>query len=391
MKFYVVSLCAAVAMGVCACGGTPTASTANPSMTGEAGSTSAAPAVGRGHETGTSVAAKPVGRSNRFEGDAPPADARFTLLCDEIVGPDHVLRAAALKAQLIASTGLTAWHIVHTEDKSSLFFGYYRVADDASSDPGEYTRAQSDLHRLLEVKNSQGERLFRAVFFTPVDTADPDAPPEWNLANASAKAYWSLQIAAYRGSPERKQAAVASVKTLRGMGVEAYYFHGDSISSVCVGAFPREAVKEQDKDHAQSSDETAPLLVVNGPLPPLTSEMYNKEGQRLTVIAPKLTVLDPALAKAIREFPDHSINGMTYGRPDKDGNLIRDASFLVVLPSRDGGAPVPPTINSARGGDAALDAAAAAAITDPRPGDGPSPADGSTAPPGLGRLRGLDH
>ena len=38
----------------------------------------------------------------------------------------------------------------------------------------------------------------------PLEKPDPDAPPEWNLANAPG--YWSVQIAAFT-KPGRKQAA----------------------------------------------------------------------------------------------------------------------------------------------------------------------------------------
>ena len=63
----------------------------------------------------------------------------------------------------------------------------------------------------------------------PIDSPDPVAPPEWNLANA--KGYWSLQIAAYKDSPKRKEAAVEAVREARKNGVEAYYYHGETTSS----------------------------------------------------------------------------------------------------------------------------------------------------------------
>ncbi len=336
MKTTVALLSIAMALSGASCGGTsqPAGQAANSALPPDAGSGGYAALRQRGD-----VESSPPNRPAsvvQTEGDAPPKDARFTLFCQVVHGPDHVLRASRMKDELIRTTGLRSWHIVHAEDQSSLFFGYYRSFDDKETDPQEFARAQGDLHRLNDLKDAQGERLFRTSMFVPVDEPNPEAPRQWDLANAPANAYWSLQIAAYRGSPERKQCAVDGVRYLRQHGVEAYYFHGESISSICVGAWPKGAIKRQDSDNASTADPDSIPLVVGDTLPPLAAnELHNSEGKRVTPIAPKLEVLDPHLAQAIREFPDHSINGMTYAKKARNGELIKDPSFLVLVPHPD--------------------------------------------------------
>ena len=52
------------------------------------------------------------------------------------------------------------------------------------------------------------ERPFRGAHFVPLNAPDPDAPPQWNLANAPEDRVWSLMIGAYKDTPDRKRLAV---------------------------------------------------------------------------------------------------------------------------------------------------------------------------------------
>jgi hypothetical protein len=297
--------------------------------------------------SGSGTPAAPAGpviahNTPRAEADVPPVGARFQLFCDAIQGPNHVLRAAQRKAQLIQLTGDNGWHIIHADDQSTIYYGYYRSVslDDVKPDPRDVARAQADLRRIGNLTDSSGEKIFRATMFLPISEADPEAPPQWNLANAPVDAFWSLQIGAYRGNPQpgqptRKQAAVDSVRELRAAGFEGYYFHGETVSSVCVGAWPRSAVKEQ-----QSVGGLAPRdmetrsMIIGGQLPKNinTENLRDKDGHHVVVQAAKLEVLDPSMAEAIRKFPYHAIDGAVFGTPTKTGEMIPDSSFLVYVP-----------------------------------------------------------
>ncbi|HWE02597.1 MAG TPA: hypothetical protein VG326_09330 [Tepidisphaeraceae bacterium] len=377
MRIFLTVLSVALAMAGLSCGGNaPPQIQQNTAVTGTPDAI-----VGGTTATPRSDSAPRSRDMGRLDGDAPPADARFTIFCDVFRGPDHVIRSTQLKDDLIQKTGMHAWHILHTEQQSMLCFGYYRIFDDSDHEPKETARAQADIKRVNAIKGPQGDRLFKLTLFVSIDEQDPESPAAWNLANAPANAYWSLQIGAYRASLERKQYAVDVVRAMRAAGIQAYYYHGDTISSVCVGAWPREAVKEQDASSAHTADPTATLLIVNQPLPQFASpDMRDREGNRLTVQAPKLEVTDPAMAKAIREYPDHAVNGEVHAIKTKDGQLIHDPSFLVVIPHGEGS---PDPIAQQNNADSANGANRAASDIF----DNPTPPKDAA----LGRLRSLGN
>ena len=304
----------------------------------------------------------------------PPADAQFTLFVDSIQGPAHVLKALELKKQLIAQTHRQGWYVISSESQSSLYFGYYRTIDDAQREPKEVRRAQSDRRMVENMLEPAGGRRFPKSIFVSVNSPDPQAPPEWNLANAPADAFWSVQIGAYQGSPERKQYAVDAVRELRQNGKQAYFYHGDTISSVCIGLWPRAAVKEQGaRDDAHTVDPTQPLMVFADVLPPnMPTEIY-RDGRKVQVEAPKVEILDPTLKATFKEFPVHAVNGEVRGRAEGTG-IIPDPSYLVQVPRRPGSSANP--AEPARGAPAD---AAADAILDQQPAQ----------TPGLGKLRSI--
>ena len=266
----------------------------------------------------------------------PPADAQYTISCYAISGPNHVELANAMKANLIKQTPLKDWYVIHEETQSVLYHGFYRSID--RSNPKEQQRAQSDLKAIQGLTNAAGDRLFAHGYIVEVTTPDPQAPPEWNLANANG--FWSLQIAAYKDSPKRKQFAVDAVREARKEGIPAYYLHGETTSMVFVGAWPRSAVKEQDESTANTADPTQPLLVLNQPLPTGgPTEFRDAEGNRVRAMAPRLEPLDPSLIEAMQRYPNNVVNGELITNKVKDpltGQIqeVADPSFLVVVPQR---------------------------------------------------------
>ncbi|HEV2293173.1 MAG TPA: hypothetical protein VGR35_04910 [Tepidisphaeraceae bacterium] len=275
---------------------------------------------------------------------AIPKGAQWTILCREIGGAGHVQRARQLRDNLVNTTGMRDWHLLHKEDSSVLYYGYYKTYNEP--------KAKADRTKIDSMSDANGRRPFRMAHMTPLDAADPGGPPEWNLANA--KGYWSLQIGAYMGSPERKQFAVDAVRAARQQGIEAYYHHGENMSLVCVGSWPREAVRLAD-DELRAGDQGQIKVV----LPPLTPdvkeapEIRGKGGRKLHVEALRNEVLDPTLKAAMEQYPTNAINGQTMvvRRTDPRTGQVRemaDASFPVPIPSGEstlldgGGIPLPP-------------------------------------------------
>src|SRR5437773_798635 len=59
----------------------------------------------------------------------PPKDAQYTLYCQAVAGSDHVERANQFKNQLLQSTPLKDWYVIHQETDSVLYYGFYRSID----------------------------------------------------------------------------------------------------------------------------------------------------------------------------------------------------------------------------------------------------------------------
>lgn len=281
-----------------------------------------------------------------------PPGAQFTISCTTIGGPDHVARSQAMRQQLLKldvpvfdgngkRTGtrlMPDWHVIHGDGQSQVNYGFYADLEDPRQ-AADLERARADQRSLASMVNlSNGSRLFPYTPFVRLDSSDPPAPAEWNLA--SAKGFWSLQVGAYRGQ-NRKQMAVDTVRRCREQQppIEAYFYHGPSISSVCIGAWPRNAVREQQSDTAASRDPNQPLLVL-GPgtvrLPP-KARVVTPAGETVKVVEPVLEVLDPTLAKTMRENPHHAVDGYANRRKlrTRDGGMrdVYDPSFLVQIPT----------------------------------------------------------
>jgi hypothetical protein len=270
-------------------------------------------------------------------GAAGASAAQWTLYCQAFAGPAHVEQAKAVKDQLIAASsgrGMKDWHVIHQEAESVLYYGFYRTIDDAkdAKDRKEGERAQKDRKAITGMLDQQGNKIFEHVFFVELPAPDPVAPAEWNLANASG--FFTLQIAAYKDSPQRKQAAVEAVRAARGQGIEAYYYHGETTSSVCIGAWPRSAVREQEEAAAQTSENSPDqdILVLPTPLPNQDKlDVRNQKGERVKTYAPRFEALDPTLIAAMEKYPTHAVNGVTYVTK-VDGKEIEDPSYVVEIP-----------------------------------------------------------
>jgi hypothetical protein len=269
----------------------------------------------------------------------PPSNAQWTIACDSIEGPAHVAESAMLKQQLIQTSKMPDWYVIHTDTKSDIYYGYYGSIED----PAEKRREEADRRKIGTLLDHLGNPMVRGAVLTPVAMADPTAPPEWNLLNTPKDAYWTIEIATFLDNPKRKEAAVQMVEALRKQGeTRAYYFHGPTVSSVCIGAWKREAIAEQgtgeddkghlrDDAHTQSADQ--PLLVIPDVVPGnIPGRVYEPgTGKPMTVEALKLEVLDPDMKAAMVKYHDHYVNYEAAGKTE-NGKFVADASMLVAIP-----------------------------------------------------------
>lgn len=308
-----------------------------------------------------------------------PANAQWTLFCQRVSGTDHVIRANQIKSILIKSTRMPDWYVVHGEQDSTLYYGFYRTIDDPN-DTAETTRAQRDRQMVVALKDQIGDHPFAQAVFVPLQTPDPASPPEWNLANTPAGAVWTLQIAAYKDSPDRKQAAVDSVRDARKQGIPAYYYHGPTVSSVCIGTWPAEAVR-RNMPNPSDANPNEPVLILDHAMPGLPTEIEDKEGNAVRTIAPKIEVLDPTLLAVMKQYPYHYLNGAQMMRKIQDPATgvqreVYDPSFIVQIPHAVHTPLSPPT-------------PAATAPPAPQTPAQPAPPVAPPAQPSPGRLRSI--
>ncbi|HLL91133.1 MAG TPA: hypothetical protein VK324_17670 [Tepidisphaeraceae bacterium] len=257
---------------------------------------------------------------------APPAavdGARKTLFCLSINTPDHVRQANDLKQQLLTSTNMPDWYVVHTDAASIVYYGYYKAIDKAN--PAEARRAKADLEKIRTIANARGEKMFRGAVFVETGTDDPAAPADWNLANLPADKFWTLLVADFVDIPNRKEAAVDAVREARKLGYDAYFYHGPTASSVYVGAWPRNAIREQDADQAATYNPDQPILVSPEPLPRKVRETDTREidwgavylggkggsKQRMKVITPRVEITDASLRRTMEDtnLQRYALNG----------------------------------------------------------------------------------
>jgi hypothetical protein len=127
------------------------------------------------------------------------------------------------------------------------------------------------------------------------------------------------------------------VREARKQGIEAYYYHGDTVSSVCVGVWPQEAAIESNGEENNVNPD-APLLVTPQPL----SDDYKKQlGGNIQTSAPSVEIIDPTLREALNKWDEHDVNGQGVMKPGIDPVTkaqvqVRERSYLVKITHPDG-------------------------------------------------------
>ena len=267
------------------------------------------------------------------ETPVPPKDAQYTIACKVFSEDGHVQDSRDARKMLYDATNLKKWYVVHSADHSTLYYGFYRTMDPHDpTDAAEGKRAIDDQNTIRGMQDSQGNRIFSESLIVAVDSADPEANPAWDIMRSHG--YWSVEIAVFKNSPDRKQRAVQAVREARSSGVDAYYYHGPNASVVCIGSWPQEAAVEVN----ENTDPDAPLVVTSTPLAPEVADPLNKMG--IKTIAPHVDIVDPTLTEVLNKWKEHSVNGYTLMRDEVDPitrehRTVAERPFLFKIPETD--------------------------------------------------------
>jgi hypothetical protein len=336
MRYLTCLAIAAVCVALIGCSSTPNAGSATVSGV-------------NGDQSAASAGASADAPADKMP--APPPDAQYTLLCATFNQPTHISDAVRAKEYLISHTEFKDWYVIHSEQESDLYYGFYKTYDDKTQTE-EYARARADHDKVAGIVNQDGTPLFPQVIFVPINLPDPPAPAEWELTRNPG--YWTLQIAVYRDNPQRKQAAVDAVRAARAQGVEAYFYHGIASSSVYVGSWSKDAARIINSAGA-TSDPHQKVLVLSGPIAGAENQnFYDKQGNQMAVVMPHLDVYDVTMKQTMANYPYTYINGEVVGRRSSNsGQVVPYPSFLIRVPhggevqeaGEQGDAPSPDQLN----------------------------------------------
>lgn len=257
-----------------------------------------------------------------------PKGAQYTIYCYKMTGADHVAMAEKIRKDLTAQTEFKQWHVIHQASESLLYYGFYKSIDE-EKDKKEAERAQLDRKKISLMTDQMGNKPFGRAVIVALESPDPLAPPEWNLANAPGD--YSLQIGTYKDSPQRKEAAIEAVREARKVGIEAYYHHGPTQSSVCVGHWPKEAIRE---DISKPRDPNKKIMVAPDSNDPRVIAQYQAmaASKDAELVTKKTVVVDPTLMAAMKQYPYNTINGEVVKRVENGENAYVSS---VLVPTRD--------------------------------------------------------
>lgn len=186
--------------------------------------------------------------------------------------------------------------------------------------------------------------LFPRALFVPLDSPDPDAPPAWNLTNAPG--YWTVQVAAFTG-PDRKRQTVDAVKQARDQNIPAFYYHGPTVSSVCVGSWDRAAVKipdfmvgpgnqDFDREATRNKDRDVVLNLTGDPMAPGDSSKKGGDGNQMRTLEATAEIVDPTLTKTLEAYPAQAVDGydVQLKGTDKNGQIVMRTrpAMIVMIP-----------------------------------------------------------
>ncbi len=206
--------------------------------------------------------------------------------------------------------------VFHERDVSLVYYGRYKRQYNDGNNQTQYKPDPNPPLNLIRSLSMEDQRRqvvwpFRLASLQPYPVP-LSIPAAWQLERNPG--HYALQVAVFYNTEEmrqRRSAAEQYCKLLRDERQEAYVHHGPVHSSVCIGAFPRQALR--------TFRETDPMT------------------GRIQVVQ---RIVDPQMLALQKKYPHHLQNGArTYqvGRDRRTNQKLKDVhlSFPVEVPKPD--------------------------------------------------------
>lgn len=236
----------------------------------------------------------------------------WAIRCVTLRTPDRFKEANAYADALKKVPGLKPElvQVLTDEDGTAVFYGRFRREYGPAGATDRFTPNQlTDLETIRSLR-FQGAEVWPFILASmDVLPTYRSSHPEWNLADADG--YWALHVAVFYNTEtlrSRRSVAEQYCALLRQQGEHAYYHHGVTHSSVCIGTYPVEAVTE-----VRHED-------------PLTG-----------MVSTALRIVDPDMLAAQQRFPislqnGHKVSEIIRDRSGEIKERIPTPSFPVVIP-----------------------------------------------------------
>lgn len=184
------------------------------------------------------------GQPGAGKGDSASGDAQgWAVVIAAFRGEDREQAAAKALAKVRSEGGIPEAYSARRREAVVIAVGDFPAPDDE--------RAKAELARIQKLEINGTKPFASAMLAPPLDFKMAGSMPQFNLAKAKQlfgeQALYTLQVAAYgrldierpteKDLVETRAAAENAVAKLREEGEQAWYYHGPSMSMVCVGVF----------------------------------------------------------------------------------------------------------------------------------------------------------
>ncbi len=190
----------------------------------------------------------------------PKGEDEVTIALGRVGGANHSRQAAQWRDEIESETRWKGVFVVDQEGFSQMCWNKYPSIE----------AARGDLKKAKEYVRNDGTHTWKPFASAAIQQLPGKSvgPAEWDLTQQNDMYVFTVEVGIFYDVPDadppymgRKDIAVAYCKELREDGLEAYFFHGPSQSSVTIGLFTKTSMRET-KAAGDDGIKRAPILTI---------------------------------------------------------------------------------------------------------------------------------